>query len=258
LAKRRKSAGSRKKASRKQKKNLKWAIWLLFALGIAAFFYFREITDTLVESPHHFRKTVPPGYAAIGIDVSHHQGKIDWEELLEKKGFDTIIDFVYCKVTEGDDHLDTQYERNRTELNDRGVLNGAYHYFSTKRPPRPQAAHFLAHWKKRDIDLPPVLDVEDEGLSDNDLIAKMKIWLEEVEKGSGLRPVIYTSLSFYETKFRNKLPGYKFWLAAYSRQPLYMPDPAVIHWQYSETGRLPGIKNEVDLNVSKLNMNEVP
>ena len=94
--------------------------------------------------------------------------------------------------------------------------------------------------------------MEEEGISDEDLIAKMKIWLTEVESASGRRPIIYTSLSFYETKFRNKFPGYKFWLAAYSREPQYMSDQNVIHWQFSESGRLPGIDNKVDLNVSEV------
>lgn len=255
MAKRRKTTAKRKTSRKSGKKSgNKWLVWTLLLGGIAAFAWFWFQSKNKPETPDHFAKIIPPGYASVGIDVSHHQGEIDWEELLVNKGFDTIIDFVYCKATEGDSHLDTQFERNRKELNDRGVLNGAYHYFLTKQPPRPQAEHFLAHWKKRDIDLPPVLDVEDEGLSDEDLIAKMKIWLEEVEKTSGMRPVIYTSLNFYETKFRNKFPGYKFWLAAYSRQPLYMPEEAVIHWQFSESGRLPGIDNDVDLNVSKLDL----
>jgi len=221
-------------------------------VGIGGFFWFWFQTNVVVETPKHFRKIIPEGYSTVGIDVSHHQGEIDWDQLFNEKGFDTLIDFVYCKVTEGADHTDTQYERNRSILNDMGILNGAYHYFQAKNAPRPQAEHFLAHWKKRDIDLPPVLDVEDEGLSDEDLIAKMKIWLTEVERVSGMRPVIYTSLSYYETKFRNRFPGYKFWLAAYSREPQYMTDTDVIHWQFSETGRLPGIRNAVDLNVSKL------
>lgn len=225
--------------------------WLAIPVGIAAFFFFWYEVEQEVQSPRYFIKNIPEGYASVGIDVSHHQGKIDWEELLIDKGFDTIIDFVYCKVTEGADHLDRQWERNRGILNGMGVQNGAYHYFSTKTPPRPQAAHFLAHWDERDIDLPPVLDVEDEGFSDEDLIAKMRIWLTEVERISGRRPVIYTSLNFYETKFRNRFPGYKFWLAAYSREPQYMTDDAVIHWQFSETGELPGI-GKVDVNVSKI------
>jgi lysozyme len=251
MAKRRKKTHTAK--SRKKKGNgAKLVMWGLIPVGIIAFVFFWYVADTKEETPQHFRTLIPEGYASVGIDVSHHQGTIDWEELFEEKGFDTLIDFVYCKATEGADHVDTQWERNREVLNEMGVLNGAYHYFSTKNAPRPQAAHFLKHWDEREIDLPPVLDVEEEGFSDEDLIAKMKIWLTEVEHVSGRRPIIYTSLNFYETKFRNKFPGYKFWIAAYSREPQYMSDQDVIHWQFSESGRLPGIGNKVDLNVSEL------
>jgi lysozyme len=251
MAKRRKKAStSRKRSSRKGKMSFMW--WAVVFLGIVAFVFFWYQAEEKKETPQHFEKTIPKGYASVGIDVSHHQGTIDWNELLIDKGFDTIIDFVYCKVTEGSDHLDTKWSTNREKLNDLGVLNGAYHYFSTKTPPRPQAAFFLEHWDEREIDLPPALDVEEEGFSDEDLIAKMQIWLTEVERISGRRPIIYTSLNFYETKFRNKFPGYKFWLAAYSREPEYMTDPDVIHWQFSESGKLPGIEEKVDINVSKL------
>lgn len=240
-----------KRSRQKKNRGKQLLFWGLIPLGIAAFFVFWYAAETKEETPEHFLKSIPEGYASVGIDVSHHQGEIDWEYLLDKRGFDTIIDFVYCKVTEGADHVDTQWKNNRQKLNELGVLNGAYHYFQTKSFPRPQAAHFLKHWDEREIDLPPVLDVEEEGISDEDLIAKMKIWLVEVERVSGHRPIIYTSLNFYETKFRNQFPGYKFWLAAYSREPQYMDDNQVIHWQFSESGRLPGIDNKVDLNVSK-------
>jgi lysozyme len=251
MAKKRKRTTTRGPRRKKSGKATRYFLWLCIPVGFAAFFFFWYKVEQKVQSPQYFVKTIPEGYASVGIDVSHHQGKIDWEELMIDKGFDTIVDFVYCKVTEGADHLDTQWERNREKLNEMGVLNGAYHYFSTKTPPRPQAAHFLAHWDERDIDLPPVLDVEDEGFSDEDLIAKMQIWLTEVERVSGRRPVIYTSLNFYETKFRNRFPGYKFWLAAYSREPQYMTDEDVIHWQFSEKGDLPGV-GKVDVNVSKI------
>jgi len=246
---RKKTTNSRKKKSGKRSK---YYLWGLIPIGIIAFVVFWYRVETQVETPTHFLEIIPEGYASVGIDVSHHQGTIDWDKLLIDKGFDTLIDFVYCKVTEGADHVDTQWENNRETLNEMGVLNGAYHYFSTKTPPRPQAAHFLANWDERAIDLPPALDVEDEGISDEDLIAKMRIWLTEVERVSGIRPIIYTSLNFYETKFRNQFPGYQFWLAAYSREPQFMTDKDVIHWQFSETGRLPGIDNEVDLNVSEI------
>ncbi|WP_300665779.1 GH25 family lysozyme [Fluviicola sp.] len=208
----------------------------------------------MVQTSTHFHEIIPPGYKSVGLDVSHHQGEINWDLLFTAKGFDTIIDFVYCKVTEGSDHLDTQWERNRDYLNKHGISNGAYHYFNPKSAPRPQAAFFLETYKIRSIDLPPVLDVEDEGFSDEDLRAKVLIWCEEVKKATGVKPIIYTSLSFYETKFRGKMDGYNFWIAAYSREPQYMTDREVLHWQFSESGRLPGISGNVDLNVSKLDV----
>lgn len=239
------------KCSKKKKTSLSWLTILFLLLGTTGiiYFVFYEKKELNIAS---FRKQVPEGFQSIGLDVSHHQGKIDWEKLMQKNGFDTLIHFVYCKATEGHTHYDTKWKHNRESLNNLGIPNGAYHFFSTKEAPLPQVNHFLSVWKKRDIDLPPVLDVETEGISDEDLIQKMTIWLEEVEKRTGFRPIIYTSLNFYETKFKDHFLNYRFWIAAYSRKPSCIEDSRIIHWQYTETGRLPGIHEYVDLNVSKL------
>ena len=244
---------TRKKVRKTKKKSRKgWWLVLLLVLGLGGFAAFYYTSRKMVQTATHFHEIVPKGYKSVGLDISHHQGEIDWEELLENKGFDTIIDFVYCKATEGSDHLDTQFQRNREFLNLYGIQNGAYHYLNPKSAPRPQADHFLATYQYRSIDLPPVLDVEDEGFSDEDLLAKVKIYGDEIYQKIGVRPIIYTSLHFYETKFRGKLDGYKFWIAAYSQEPQDMLDREVLHWQFSESGRLPGIKKKVDLNVSKV------
>lgn len=197
---------------------------------------------------------IPEGFSSFGIDISHHQGEIDWKKLFEQERFDTIIHFVYCKATEGADHIDTRWNYNREMLQQLGVPNGAYHFLSTKTLPRPQAAHFLSQWRKTASDLPPVLDVETEGFSDEDLRAKMKIWLGVIEKETKMRPIIYTSLHFFETKFAQDFKNYKFWIAAYSRRPDCLDDKRIVHWQYSETGSLPYIDEDVDLNVSKLSI----
>ncbi len=258
MAKRKRTTGKRTSSKRKtksaKKSRSKFFFWMLIPVGIVAFVFFWYKSEGMVQTSTHFHEIIPPGYKSVGLDVSHHQGEIDWDLLFTEKGFDTIIDFVYCKVTEGSDHLDTQWERNRDYLNKHGISNGAYHYFNPKSAPRPQAAFFLETYKIRSIDLPPVLDVEDEGFSDEDLRAKVLIWCEEVKKATGVKPIIYTSLSFYETKFRGKMDGYNFWIAAYSREPEYMTDREVLHWQFSESGRLPGISGNVDLNVSKLDV----
>lgn len=247
-----KKSGKKKSHRTKKKGNKGLWFFLLFVAGLGGFAYFFYRSEKLVQTASHFHEIVPKGYKSVGIDVSHHQGEIDWDELLNEKGFDTIIDFVYSKATEGSDHVDTQFSRNREILNSHGMQNGAYHYFLPKTPPRPQAEHFLSVYQYRSIDLPPVLDIEEEGFSDDDLIAKINIFCDEVKKATGVFPIIYTSLSFYETKFRGKLEGKKFWIAAYSREPQYMLDRDVLHWQFSEDGRLPGIDEKVDLNVSKV------
>lgn len=247
-----KPASKRKRKNKKGSSNIKWILGIALVASIVAiiFFFMREIKPLNSKS---FRETVPEGFASIGIDVSHHQGEIDWEKLMTKSGFDTLIHFVYCKATEGNTHFDRQWVRNRSILNEMGIPNGAYHFFTSKEPAIPQAQHFLNRWVKRDIDLPPVLDVETEGFSDAELIASMKVWLDYVEKMSGMRPIIYTSLNYFETKFQNDFLNYKFWIAAYSKRPACIDDKRIIHWQYSESERLPGIREKVDLNVSKLN-----
>lgn len=241
-----------KRSKKKSKSSIKAIVIgaLLIGLSVIAYFYYSKDID--VVNREEVVKSIPEGFPAFGIDVSHHQGKIDWEKLFVKERYDTIIHFVYCKATEGSDHLDTQWEKNRAELQELHIPNGAYHFFSPKTEPRPQAAHFLNHWKKTDLDLPPVLDVESEGFSDTDLIAKMKIWLTVVEDKTGMRPIIYTSLNFFETKFINDFKNYKFWIAAYSRKPACIDDSRIIHWQYSESGELPGFAEKVDFNVSKI------
>lgn len=241
-----------KRSKKKSKSSIKAIVIgaLLIGLSVIAYFYYSK--DIKVVNKEEVVKSIPEGFPAFGIDVSHHQGEIDWEKLFVKERYDTIIHFVYCKATEGSDHLDTQWKKNRAELQRLNIPNGAYHFFSPQTEPRPQAAHFLAHWKKSDLDLPPVLDVESEGFSDEDLIAKMKIWLTVVEDKTGMRPIIYTSLNFFETKFINDFKNYKFWIAAYSRKPECIDDSRIIHWQYSEAGELPGFAEKVDFNVSKI------
>jgi lysozyme len=247
-------SAKRKKGKPKRKQPKYMVFWafvlliLLTGLPTAYYFYRKKSTKTIKID---LLSTIPEGFTSVGIDVSHHQGKIDWPLLFDELRYDTIIKFVYCKATESNNHLDTRWDENRMILNNMGILNGAYHFFDPKSPPRPQVEHFLSQWTPRDIDLPPMLDVETEGFSDGDLIAKMKIWLTEVERITGRRPIIYTSHHFFDTKFKHDFKNYNFWIASYSRKPESLNDDRVLYWQYSESGKIPGCNELVDLNVSK-------
>jgi lysozyme len=224
---------------------------------IAGFAFYLYVRNKVREARSEIVKekivrSIPFGFSSFGIDISHHQGEIDWEELIKNQGYDTVIHFVYCKTTEGTDHLDTKWYHNRKFLKKLVVPNGAYHFFRNSDPSK-QAEFFLKHWITRPEDLPPMLDVEYECADNPDLINDMRLWLKIVEKRTGLRPIIYTSLHLYETKFQHDLHDYKFWVASYSRKPEQLDtDERIIHWQYACDGRLPGIDKRIDLNVSKI------
>ena len=201
---------------------------------------------------HDFVLKIPGGFKSVGIDVSHHQGDVPWEKWFSKSPLDTLIDFVYCKATEGSNFIDSKWEKNRKTLNDLGVTNGAYHFLNSNTYSIPQAKHFLKHWKHQDIDLPPVLDVETDGPSDKILIDNMYDWLEYVEKETGIRPIIYTNAHYFETKFKNEFKDYQFWIASYTFKPKCINDKRVIHWQFTDKGSLPRIDEKIDVNVSKI------
>lgn len=217
---------------------------IIFGLILWSSLQFRSSDD--------FNYAVPKNYKGFGIDVSHHQGKINWDTLFHKP-LTPAIQFVYAKATEGKGHIDREWEYNRAELIRKNIKHGAYHFFRPATDPLEQAIHFLNIYKPRDTDLAPVLDVEIEAVSDEVLFENMKIFLLEVEEKTGKRPVIYTSFHFYRTKFKNRFEEYKFWVAAYSEPFLLPKDERILHWQFTDKGDLPYHKKvKLDLNVSRV------
>ena len=77
-------------------------------------------------------------YKISGIDVSHYQGGIDWEDI-EKQG----VEFAYIKATEGSSYVDECYESNRKKAEETGIHIGFYHFFSFESPGITQAEHYI-------------------------------------------------------------------------------------------------------------------
>lgn len=196
----------------------------------------------LAEPPHPF--------ISHGIDVSHHQGDIDWETVFNS--LDSIHLFVYCKATEGIDHIDTKFKENRQKLLDLHVKHGAYHFYQPDLDPIKQAEHFLSQYDFKQSDLPPVLDFEIEREDTEVQLVKILAWLTFVEAKTGKRPIIYTSYNIYWQWLNNVLPNYQYWIANYSNKTYRFNQDNIIHWQYSEKGSLNGIEGYVDLNYSKI------
>ncbi|MFK7784288.1 MAG: glycoside hydrolase family 25 protein [Crocinitomicaceae bacterium] len=239
----------RKKTSFTIERLVLLAISLVVLIFCAWYFFIRPYT---VNSGN--LQALPQGFVSHGIDVSHHQGEINWDVVFDQ--MDTTLSFVYCKVTEGTHFTDSQWKRNHTTLTERDIKHGGYHFFTPDVSGKLQATHFLNEYTPRKSELPPVLDAEVEASTDQGLISGMKEWLTVVETQTGIRPVIYTSYSMYRDKMKGKFDGYQFWIASYNPNETRVQDAEIIHWQYSDRGSVPGINGSVDLNFSKQSFRE--
>jgi lysozyme len=182
-----------------------------------------------------------------GIDVSHHQGAIDWPAVAASG-----IEFAFVKVSEGGDYIDPRGSENLLGARAAGLRVGAYHYL---RPGsgEAQADHFVESYSRADGDLPPVLDLEEEALGASAASVAL-VWLRCVEDQLGVRPIVYTfptfarALSFGD---HEALAEYPLWIAHWTLRPkpsIPAPWKEWSIWQHSNTGRVPGIRGNVDLN----------
>lgn len=191
-----------------------------------------------------------------GIDVSAHQGDIDWKKVKEA-GYE----FAFLKATEGGDWVDSKFEQNRKGALDAGLTVGYYHYFRPPRPVEDQIQNFVKTVGKVDANaLRLVIDTEDEKLwkpyTIEQRIKMIDDWCKGVQKELGVTPqiTIYGSPNFFNEVLKNspELAKYSLWIANYNVPEPIIPKPWTKwdFWQYSEKGKVPGINStEVDLNM---------
>lgn len=193
---------------------------------------------------------MPCNYEVHGIDVSHHQGKIDWELLTHNREAKFPIHFVFLKATEGGDHGDDMFAQNFDRARKHGFIRGAYHYFIPKTDAHKQADFFIRTVQLAKGDLPPVLDVEITGKqSPQELKTAVKTWLDRVESHYGVKPILYTSYKFKERYLSDSIFNtYPYWIAHYYVDSVRY-EGKWHFWQHTDVGTMTGIKEEVDLNV---------
>lgn len=191
-----------------------------------------------------------------GIDISHWQVEIDWNEV-KRAG----VKFAFIKATEFPDkktslYIDERLYENLKGASEAGIYWGPYHFFRTHIDPVIQAQAFV-ETVGQFTSLPPVLDLEVAGCKGERLNHKVKLFLEEVKRLTRRTPIIYTSGGFwrpymtYEKRTHaDWAREYPLWMAKYTTlwpNPIY-PWAGWDFWQYSDSGKLPGIKTHVDLN----------
>lgn len=193
----------------------------------------------------------PANYSIHGIDVSHHQGTVDWEKVATASDANGArVQFVFVKATQGKSHLDRKFRHNFRKAQQYGLVRGAYHYFSPGISGDEQAHHFINNVPLEKGDLPPVLDVEVLGrLKPETLRREVLEWLEMMEKRFGTPPIIYTYLTFKKNYLNTpEFERYPFWIAHYKVKKLRYKG-AWDFWQHTEEGCIDGITGMVDFNV---------
>lgn len=224
----------------------RWGLWvaLAAALGTTLVLVQHERWDawrTFWIAPD------PELFPVRGIDVSHHQGVIDWARVKASGQ-----SFAFIKATEGADFRDTRFSENWALARAQGVITGAYHFFTFCSPGRAQAENFLAVAPRDGQGLPLAVDVEFTGncvgwQSVDEIRRELVIFEAHVRAQAGHAPLLYTT----EDVRRELVPG-ELHARAYWLRSLWGEPSATVKWhfwQYSDTGSVPGVSGKVDLNV---------
>jgi lysozyme len=195
----------------------------------------------------------PDRYPVHGIDLSRFQTRVDWSQARANG-----VNFAFIKATEGGDLVDPMFESHWRGAGAAGVKRGAYHFFYHCRPAAEQARWFIRHVPKTPGMLPPVLDMEWTPTSPTCTIRRdgatireeARIFLDILERHYGQRPLVYTTVDFFDDTELWRLQGVEFWLRSVADHPHGVYDGnAWSFWQYTSTGVVPGIAGGVDINV---------
>ncbi len=178
-----------------------------------------------------------------GIDVSHHNGEINW-----KKVSATPLLFVYIKATEGATHIDKRYFENFEGAKKAGYKVGSYHFFRMTSSAHDQFANFKKTVNREKQDLIPMVDVEtSDKHSAKELRDSLNVFIGLVREYYGVRPMIYATNRSYNELCEGLYPSYHLYIGRYGNKAPQVKGKGVYTiWQYTETARIDGIPKPID------------
>jgi lysozyme len=241
----------------------KFAIALILLVLLSPLYYayvLRMFTSTIRwvkdwgEDPNYrtyssFNIKIPKKFGIHGIDVSSYQGKIDWQKVKAMEEDSVQVKFAIIKATEGVLLVDPYFQRNWREAAKTGIVCSAYHFFRPKKSGEWQARFFLQTVQFEKGDLPPVVDIEQlDGVHPEKMRKELKDFLFRIERKTGVKPIIYSGLSFYKDYLDGYFEEYPLWVAHYYQPKLKLESTRWVFWQHSDKARINGINHVVDFN----------
>jgi GH25 family lysozyme M1 (1,4-beta-N-acetylmuramidase) len=186
-----------------------------------------------------------------GMDVSSHQGVVDWKSVAAKGG-----KFVYVKATEATTYVNPDFDQQYTGAYNAGLIHGAYHFaVPNQSGGQAQADYFVDHggrWSPDGMTLPPALDIEYNpygptcyGLSQAAMTAWIKAFSDRVVARTKRYPTIFTSTKWW-TQCTGNNAGFgatnPLWIPFYGSSVGALPAGwgFLTIWQYADKGTFPG------------------
>lgn len=200
-----------------------------------------------------------------GIDVSYHQGDIDWEAVKADGIEFAMLRLGYRGYETGKINIDERFHEYAQGALDAGLYIGVYFYSQavTVEEAREEAEAVLNEISEYEIMYPVVFDWEivgDENARTNDVSSETlnrcaSVFSNTIARG-GYIPMIYSvkKMALYKLDL-SRLSGFDFWLAEYRDEPEFPYSFAM--WQYASDGNVDGIDGEVDLNMSLIDYSKV-
>jgi lysozyme len=188
-------------------------------------------------------------YAIQGIDAASYQGNVNWGSV--KSSGRT---FGFEKATEGTTYTNPYFAYNWSHMKSAGIIRGAYHYGHPGTSATAQANYFVSKVSPVSGDLQMMLDIEvTDGVGPSGVWSWIQTFIARIKTLTGRPGIIYTGYYFWRDSVGNPKNNLNcpLFLAAYVSNPApYVPPawPFFTFWQYSDTGRVPGVSGNVDLD----------
>lgn len=183
-----------------------------------------------------------------GIDIYNGTKTVDFAKV-KAAGYE----FAMIKASEGHTLADASLSRNLTEAAKAGLHTGVYHWFWGRSAEETQQEidFFLQRVRGCKMEMPVALDVEQAELARlgrDKLTAYIKQWLDGV-KAAGYFPILYASKAWLTSYIdMSRLLEYDIWIAQYFDRITYTGPGNIGMWQYTSTGKVPGVKGNCDID----------